>query len=364
MSNLFIPSKIRVGFQKRDDTFTGKLAYIIYYDAKGEIKQFKSWDGWRDHDIDYVEFENTPRSGYIFNKGVQRDGHWGSGRSVIRVYDPRDFEFEIDVDNLIGILMHSDVSKRDIVEECVFAWSGNHVILLPVNSEDYQNGMVHTAKQSKTITNEDLTPGHSYSHKSETNTYTYIGYYDYFEPQNWKNSVARKGKNHVFYDGKNFVAVKVEKLAECISDDISQDFSNLVEKFSNSANGKDPGRFTYGVPQKGRDYFFKLNSYSSYYNLFKVFLNVQNGFVNVENLHYEVWHEKGKTLEKITNGDHWTKQHAERFAIEERKSIIESCKAANLDHNKISVNDFMTIVKKLGYTTAYYVDPNKNKTEL
>ena len=34
---LFIPDKIKVGFQKRDGTYTGKLAYVIYYDLKNVL---------------------------------------------------------------------------------------------------------------------------------------------------------------------------------------------------------------------------------------------------------------------------------------------------------------------------------------
>src|ERR1035437_6359770 len=136
MANLYIPKKIKTGFQERQGTFTGKLAYINYFDDKNVLRKEKSWQSWRDSKIEPIEFENTPRNGYLFNKGVKRDGYyWGSGRSVIRVYDPRDFEFEVTVDNLIGILMHSDVSKRDIVEECIFAWEGTELVLLPVNSE-------------------------------------------------------------------------------------------------------------------------------------------------------------------------------------------------------------------------------------
>ena len=33
-SNIFIPKKINVGFRNRSGTYTGKLAYIIYYDDK------------------------------------------------------------------------------------------------------------------------------------------------------------------------------------------------------------------------------------------------------------------------------------------------------------------------------------------
>ncbi len=82
MSNLFIPSKIKVGFQERQGTFTGKLAYVIYFDEKGKLRKETSWEGWRDSKIPAIEFENKPNSGYILNKGVQRGGyHWGSGRS-------------------------------------------------------------------------------------------------------------------------------------------------------------------------------------------------------------------------------------------------------------------------------------------
>lgn len=38
-SNLYIPQKIHVGFQKRDDTFTGKLAYVIYEDENGMLRK-------------------------------------------------------------------------------------------------------------------------------------------------------------------------------------------------------------------------------------------------------------------------------------------------------------------------------------
>ena len=33
---IFIPKKINVGFQNRKDTYTGKLAYVIYYDEDGK----------------------------------------------------------------------------------------------------------------------------------------------------------------------------------------------------------------------------------------------------------------------------------------------------------------------------------------
>ena len=199
---LFIPKKIKVGFQNRKDTFTGKLAYVIYFDEKGVLRKERSWTGWCDSNIPSFEFDNDPRNGYILNKGIQRYSDWGSGRSVIRVHDPREFEFEISVDNLIGILMHSDVTKRDIQEECVFAWAGPELVLLPVNSAAYQASVEYTNKQDQKISTKDLVKGVTYQQKKNDDTYTYLGFFPWWEwvydGNEYKNVHANKGKKHIF----------------------------------------------------------------------------------------------------------------------------------------------------------------------
>ena len=48
-SNLYIPKKIHVGYQNRSDTYTSKLAYVIYEDEKGVIRKKDSWDKWIDN---------------------------------------------------------------------------------------------------------------------------------------------------------------------------------------------------------------------------------------------------------------------------------------------------------------------------
>ncbi len=57
---LLIPSKIRVGFQNRSGTYTGKLAFVIFYDQKGVLRREPSWQSWRDKTIDPVDFDNNP----------------------------------------------------------------------------------------------------------------------------------------------------------------------------------------------------------------------------------------------------------------------------------------------------------------
>jgi len=33
-NTIFIPKKIKIGFNERSDTYTGKLGYVIYHDGK------------------------------------------------------------------------------------------------------------------------------------------------------------------------------------------------------------------------------------------------------------------------------------------------------------------------------------------
>lgn len=44
MADLYLPSKIKVGYQKRNNCYTKKLAYVIYYDGKGKLRKEASWE--------------------------------------------------------------------------------------------------------------------------------------------------------------------------------------------------------------------------------------------------------------------------------------------------------------------------------
>lgn len=260
-AKLFIPEKIKVGFQKRTDTYTGQLAYIIYYDEKGVLKKEASWQGWRDKSIPDVEILNTPQNGFIFNKNIQRNAyHFGSGRSMMRVYDPRNFEFEIDMDNLSCILMNTDVSKSEINENCVFGWSGKDLVLIPVNSQEYKEATEYTALQKTGISTKELVKGFSYKKKKEDGICIYMGYIEYFDSSyepyetrnpyggsytNYRKIMKNKGKKHIFYvNGKyneEFSPLTISTLSGCISDEVDQNYADLfirLEKEMESRKAK------------------------------------------------------------------------------------------------------------------------------
>ncbi len=199
MSALFIPDRIRVGFQERKDTYTNRLAYVIYWDKTGKLRKEKSWQTWRDDQIKPEEFDNTPQDGFILNKGIERYNwsHYGSGRSYIRIYDSRGIEFEITPENLIGILTETNCSRRGLEGEFVYAWKGTDLVLLPCCSEEYQKACVYTALQGKKISAHDLKEGCSYTTKKGEEV-IYMGRCSWFQ---WTTGASRdrfSQRKHVF----------------------------------------------------------------------------------------------------------------------------------------------------------------------
>jgi hypothetical protein len=388
-SNLYIPKTIKVGFQEREGTFTGKLGYIVYIDEKGVTRKETSWNGWRDDKIKVLELDNKPRDNYVFNKGVQRCGHrFGSGRSFVRVYDPRDFEFEISVDNLIGILMHSDVSKRDIVEECVFAWAGKDLVLLPVNSEEYKTSVEYTKKQAKKVSARDLKEGFTYVQKKNPEPLTYIGYHEWYKDEGrWSTfqKTEKKGKKHVFYNSVNgeFIIPTMATFAECISEEIHSDFPNIVDKFIESVNSKPITGFSLSsfnvskiikshktkarYDNEDKNFFKKendgnlsqitTNSYS--YNHDKD--NIKKSDVYIKIIDTSDKSKLEELEEKQQDGYQYHYHHRNR-AKTEKEIKVENIKNDLFGtYEKISIDNFFKKLTEKGYKSLYQTREDKVK---
>lgn len=182
-SNIFIPKKVNVGYQKRSGTYTGKLAYIIYYDEKGKLRKEASWSSWRDDKIPNNEFENIPTSGFVLNKKVgDYDSGWNHRQAYCRIYDPRNFEFEITIENLLYILENTNSIKGKGLEgDFVYGWDGKDLILIPTESPDYKemetyNSLIHSNEKIKAS---DLIIGATYLTKSNEER-IYMGKFDYY----------------------------------------------------------------------------------------------------------------------------------------------------------------------------------------
>lgn len=343
-TDLYIPKILKIGFQERKDTFTGKLAFVSYVNQKGMIFYQGPWEKWRDKKIEIMEIENLPRNGYIFNKDLVRDNyHFSSGRSIMRVFDTRGFEFEITIENLTGILSHSDISKSEVAQECIFAWSGQRLILLPTNSKEYLESLEYTEKQHKSVSKEDLKIGCTYLSKNQKKPLIFIGQEKWFDEIyyfddfiNSKFPRKAKGKKFVFAiekDGKYiYTTINPETIAECIDETVHEDFSDIKIVFEKSLNGQPgvgfalDGEYEFGYNSIKKKTLYKqienniIMSVSSYdYNSYydqgrKEFKSLSHkGDSNIKTLIYAYYIFDGKNLERIGYEKHRDYFDAELF---------------------------------------------------
>lgn len=187
-TNIFVPSKINVGFQNRKGTYTGKLAYVIYFDEKGKLRKETSWEGWRDKNIPNEIYDNEPTEGFVLNKkvgGVEESWGWDVRKTYTRIYDPRGFEFEITIPNLLWILENCDCIKGKGLEgQFVYGWDGKELVLVPVESPDYKeiqakNKVIHN---NEFIKAKDLILGATYE-TLNGKRYVYMGKYNCYNTQ-------------------------------------------------------------------------------------------------------------------------------------------------------------------------------------
>lgn len=339
---LNIPPKINVGFQKRDDTYTGKLAYVVYTDAKGKLRKETSWNGWCNHkQIPPVSFPNEPTSGFVLNKKVGEDHYgWNPRKAWIRVYDPRDFEFEISVANLLFILEETSAIKGKGLEgDFVYAWDGADLVLLPVDSQEYQKSKRYTALQQKKITKQDMKEGCVYRNK-EGQEVLYLGRHDYYEMVDggYRNGYRKQLKHqkcHIFVlpDGKYWTQSGFTKLAEKLCEDTDPRFADEYDKYIKSAHNSKPVRLIgkrATLPLSNNSYYYSHKPYylkdgDTYYAVvIQQRYGYGYGYGNNRNIEYEVRRAtKGVKLEKdtISTGDVWGSRSVRTLSQEDVKKL-------------------------------------------
>ena len=301
---IYIPNRIRVGYQKRDDTLTKQLAYVIYYDNFGKLRKETSWESWRHKDIEPQEFDNVPTSGFILNKGHTRHSwsHFGGKTTRIRIYDPRGIEFEITAENLVGVLMHTDCSKREIAGDLVYAWCGTELMLLPCCSEEYAGAKKFSELQEKKFSAKELKEGHTYVTKSEEKV-VYLGMLDWWTwvehertdgESYYRRQTVRKHKKsrkHIFVGTeRSGWSYNYDKIGENY-------FKPLVPSAVLAAEVSDtpPDNFAFLV-----DDYLKKSEYSSQIDHFEVTM--------LDRHHHGRW-----TIDAHGNAVSWTEHYDDRY---------------------------------------------------
>jgi len=153
---LKISEKFYVGFNKRTNE-ESKEKFLLAYIVKD--KTLRSFDSWRDHHIAIKEIDNQPKSGFKIFGDTKRSRDWfGSGRSMLYIEHPEGFVFEISVNNLTKILDHCDIVKNEFTEKMILAHEGSKLILIPTNSDLYQEAIADTKRMLETKTKSLVKP--------------------------------------------------------------------------------------------------------------------------------------------------------------------------------------------------------------
>lgn len=185
------------------------------------------------------EFDNVPTEGFVLNKkaGGYSSG-WNHRATYCRVYDPRGFEFEIQIPNLLYILQECNAYKGKGLEgEFVYSWDGKDLVLLPVTSPEYVQSIDFTKLQDEKVSSKELIVGATYVSKNKEN-YVYLGRFDWINQQ-WNNAISIDKNAYIMY---NLRTSRVEhmnslvSIAKLVNSDVHQDYSSFLSKFSNSEN--------------------------------------------------------------------------------------------------------------------------------
>ena len=317
-NTIYIPTKCKVGFVERNDTYTKKLGYVIYNDGKVWRKE-TSWENWRakiindttisdrkkeydeeeksrilkkyeeiegkvnntvkleHHELQYylddwkkivekgfdayykkerynrtlesfkdrkdttdlsftpIEFDNKPIEGFVLNKKVGGDKYsWNTRNTYCRVYDPRGWEFEIDIINLLYILENTNsIVGKGLEGKFIYGWDGKDLVLLPENCPEFKDMVRFTNEVNKTpIKFSKLKIGYNYYFSDESKSYTYLGVYTYYN-SSYNGSVYEE-KQFIFSDEsgniKHFKKPKSQYKYLTTEENFNDDYSKLIDK--------------------------------------------------------------------------------------------------------------------------------------
>lgn len=186
---MYIPKEIKVRiryethwdaeknkYNKNDESCTNpNLGYVTYCDEKGKLRKEGSWSRWGDKFLS--DFKNTPKNGFRLESAVSRSRDWfGSGKTMFRIVHPDNFIFEISANNLNEIILSCNLIKGEIDDECVLAWDGLNVALIPCSTESY---IVHAKTTERIETGalkpSDLIIGNAYQDRNGKCIGHYVG---------------------------------------------------------------------------------------------------------------------------------------------------------------------------------------------
>ena len=211
---------------------------MIYYDQKGKLRKEVSWNGWRDKSIEPQEFSNEPTSGFVLNKKVgDYKSSWSHRHAYCRVYDPRNFEIEISIENLLYILENnSSIKGKGLEGLFVYGWDDKNLILIPTDSPDYKEMMKlnDLRHEKKKFDSKNMIIGATYK-TNQNYELIYLG--RYYE----SNEDNKETKSYFFYDRDNkwskitIIKSLTGNIIDVIDENCVEDYANLMDELLKSS---------------------------------------------------------------------------------------------------------------------------------
>ena len=211
---------------------------MIYYDQKNVLRKEKSWEGWRDKNIEPQDFKNEPTSGFVLNKKVgDYKSSWNHRHAYCRVYDPRNFEIEISIENLLYILENnSSIKGKGLEGEFVYGWDDKNLILIPTDSPDYKEMMKlnDLRHEKKKFDSKNMIIGATYK-TNQNYELIYLG--RYYE----SNEDNKETKSYFFYDRDNkwskitIIKSLTGNIIDVIDENCVEDYANLMDELLKSS---------------------------------------------------------------------------------------------------------------------------------
>ena len=172
-TSIKFPEKHYVGFQARPTHDELPLGFMTPFGTDKAFDKRKSTvDSWASSGGYYGQnvaqnklpaqtYDNKPLIGFKMGRSVRHGYGWGQGNVKWRIEDPRGFELEITSPNFAQIISFCTIQEGEILEECIWARMGNENVLVPVNSDVYENAIKNTERMSKSASLKDLKIGDS-----------------------------------------------------------------------------------------------------------------------------------------------------------------------------------------------------------
>lgn len=159
-----------VGFSKERYNNTEDQRILGFATPKDRTKAYEkrknTVDSWSDNDIESKVIENTPQYGFKLLESFKRY----KGNKGYRLFDPRGFELEISVENMLDVILSCTIAKGLITDKMVWMRNGAQNWLVSEDNSAYKERNNLVKKTSA------LNIGTFYVHPAvDTIYYKYLG---------------------------------------------------------------------------------------------------------------------------------------------------------------------------------------------